>query len=153
MYEPILGAELRTIVAGCDGSAPSQRAVAWAARLARALDAQLVLVHALALLEHLPGGQTVVGEQVRTKVEQLVRTDWSDAARAVGVEPDCVVEDGPPVLVLPRVAGRCGAELIVVGARGRGGAPDLLLGSTSHGVAQTSPVPVVIVPDRPTPEA
>lgn len=142
------------VAVGCDGSEPSQRAVAWAAGLARATGARLIVVHALALLEHLPSGETLVGEQVRAEVCELVASEWSARARAAGVEPDCVVEDGPPVLVLPRVAAREGADVIVVGARGRGGAPHLLLGSTSHGVAQTSSVPVVIIPtphDGPSP--
>jgi nucleotide-binding universal stress UspA family protein len=39
-----------------------------------------------------------------------------------------------------------GADLVVLGARGEGGAPLELLGSTSHQVAAVTPVPVVLVP-------
>jgi nucleotide-binding universal stress UspA family protein len=40
-----------------------------------------------------------------------------------------------------------GVDLIVLGSRGLGGYPELLLGSTSTQVAQRSSIPVVIVPD------
>jgi len=39
-----------------------------------------------------------------------------------------------------------GADLLVVGSRGRGGFTGLLLGSVSHEVALHAPCPVVIIP-------
>jgi nucleotide-binding universal stress UspA family protein len=40
---------------------------------------------------------------------------------------------------------RHGPAVIVVGRRGVGGLKDLLLGSTSRGVVNTAPCPVVVV--------
>jgi nucleotide-binding universal stress UspA family protein len=50
------------------------------------------------------------------------------------------------VNVLPAVAAEVDADLIVVGSRGLGSYPELLLGSTSTQVAQNAHRPVMIVP-------
>jgi nucleotide-binding universal stress UspA family protein len=57
-----------------------------------------------------------------------------------------IIEHGDPVSVLLRIAQAEAADLIVVGSRGIGGHPGLLLGSTSTQVAQRADRPVVIVP-------
>jgi nucleotide-binding universal stress UspA family protein len=108
------------IVVGLDGSVHGEDALAWARAATASVEAEIVTVHARGLLEH-------------------------GAPMPEGV----VIEDGDPVSVLLRVAADCSADLIVVGRRGAGGDPDLLLGSTSHQLAERSPCPVVIIPPNP----
>jgi nucleotide-binding universal stress UspA family protein len=73
---------------------------------------------------------------------------WTDGVRQCGVAVRTELRDGNPVQVLLAVADEVDADLIVVGSRGFGGFPTLLLGSTSTQLAQHSRRPVVIVPRR-----
>ena len=111
-------------VVGLDGSPHGEQAAAWARAVATRVDADVIPVHARGLLER----------------------------GAAVVDAESLVEDGDPVSVLLRVAAERGADLIVVGRRGAGGDPDLLLGSTSHQLAERAPCPLVIIPpEAPTP--
>ena len=65
---------------------------------------------------------------------------------AAGVERE--VRLGEPAAVLARVSADIGAELIVVGSRGRGAWRAAVLGSVSGDVARLAPCPVMIVPER-----
>ena len=57
------------------------------------------------------------------------------------------LREGTPVTSLLELADEVDADLLVVGSRGVGGFPGLLLGSTSTQVAQHARRPVVIVPE------
>jgi nucleotide-binding universal stress UspA family protein len=69
----------------------------------------------------------------------------SDVAPAI-VERE--VRLGEPAVVLTEVAADSGAELIVVGSRGRGAWRSAVLGSVSSDVARLAPCPVMIVSER-----
>ncbi len=123
-------ATIRTIAVGLDPSDHARRAFDWAAALASDIDAELVAVHAVGLIEH----------------GNHVPLNWFDTLDARGVRLRRVVRNGSPVPTLQVVGTEVGADLLVVGTRGIGGTPSLLLGSTSTQLAQTSNVPVVVVP-------
>lgn len=137
-----------TIVVGVDGSDNSRVAVEWAARLAAGLGARVVAVHALGLLERLePGAAPAPAEAHRAEIEQLFAEDWCEPLLAAGVEHRGDLRYGPPVQVMLDAAEEAGADMVVVGSRGRGASNSaLLLGSTSSRLANTSPRPVLIVP-------
>ena len=124
------------IVLGVDGSDYARHATVWACDLAVALEAEVVVVHAVGLLE----------EPDLDSIRAQLEGPWIAPFAEAGVAHRAMVEHGPPASVLPRVAAEVAADLIVLGTRGTGGSPALLLGSTSHQVAQIAPVPVVIVP-------
>lgn len=128
---------VRTIAVGVDGSADAEAALHWAILLGRQAGAAVVAVHALGLLEHGVGSDSL---------ESSVRR----AAAAHGLSADharYVADHGDPCSVLCRAVGPpMDADLLVVGSRGRGAHAGLLLGSTSHALAERSPVPLVIVP-------
>ena len=139
------GAAAGPIVVGVDGSDCSARALAWAAELAGELGAAVVAVHALGLLVHL-GETTTPAQGQRAEVLDRLEGEWTAVLRAAGVAHRCALVDGNPVTALQSAAVGEGARMIVVGSRGTGGFPGLQLGSTSHQLAQHSPIPVVIVP-------
>ncbi len=147
MSETTNPATFATLLVGTDGSADADRAVQWAAEMADRLQAEVVVVHAVPLLDHLPGEDDVIASTVRQEVEARLAGEWTEPLRRRDVAYQCVMEDGPPLMAIPRVAERVGAELIVVASHGMGGRITDLLGSTSHGLAAMSSVAVVIVPN------
>jgi nucleotide-binding universal stress UspA family protein len=139
----------RTVVVGIDGSAEALRAVRWAVPEARRRRATLRLVTAFAWTDDRmvgwPGlGQTAYGDRLRAFAENGL-TAAADVATEL--DPDLPVERdlvlGFPGVVL--VEQSRGAELLVVGDRGRGRAISALAGSVAVGVAAHSACPVVVV--------
>lgn len=138
--------KLERIVVGVDGSDNACRAVEFASGLATITGAQVVAVHALGLLFHGADGEVAPAQPMREAIEQKLVHEWCAPLQAAGAVHECRVVDGPPVMVLLGTADEVDADLIVVGSRGLGGFPELLLGSTSTQVAQLSHRPVTIVP-------
>jgi nucleotide-binding universal stress UspA family protein len=133
------------VVVGVDGSANSRRALAVAAGLASATGAEVVAVHALGLLATLHGERVPASEH-RSEIEVTMREEWCAPLADAAIRWRCMVADGNPAEVLLHTAHDESASLVVVGSRGVGGHPDLMLGSTSHQVIQHTPCPAVVVP-------
>jgi nucleotide-binding universal stress UspA family protein len=119
----------RTIVCGIDTSEAASAVGATARRLADALDARLLLLH---VSEEPPEEGEELLARVRTGLgladEDVRLVDGDPAERLLGV----VVEDG--------------AELLVVGSRGRGSIRSRLFGSVSRRLATEATCAVVVVP-------
>ena len=137
---------LACVVVGVDGSADGAAAVEWAAGLAVATGAEVVAVHALGLLDHLGPGPPVPAQPHRDEIRAAFEREWCAALDRAAGQGRRLVRDGSPVDVLLAAAEEEGADLIVVGSRGVGAYPELLLGSTSTQLAQRARCPVVIVP-------
>jgi len=139
--------KVERIVVGVDASDNARRAVEWAAGLAASVGAEVVAAHALGLLERLPGHpDPVPTHQHRAEVDRLLTEVWCAPLAEAGVRWRAEAREGNPVTVLLSVGDELDADLLVVGSRGLGGFPELLLGSTSTQVAQHSRRPVVIIP-------
>lgn len=130
----------QVIAVGFDGSAPSEAAATWAFALALQIDADVVLVHAVGILEHL--AHEVITEQFAGAVHAI--------ATAVGFDESHLhwhVDNGDSCSVLLRAAqAPLSATLLVVGSRGQGAHAGHLLGSTSLQLAERSSIPLVIIP-------
>ncbi|WP_042424211.1 universal stress protein [Streptacidiphilus anmyonensis] len=123
------------IVLGVDEEADDGPAVAWAESEAALRGAELRLLVASA------GAVVDYARQAVDELAEVVRKR-SPGVLAVSVE----VSDADAREAL--VAAAETAQLLVVGARGSGGFPGLLVGSTSLHTAGTAGCPVVVVPDR-----
>lgn len=133
------------VVVGVDGSEQSVRALQWAAREAERRGAVLEVVAAwnsqyrdLWVPSDPPGGDHLA--PLHHEVDRLVAAVVGDPP---SVKTEAVVVDGHPARVLVERAE--GADLLVVGNRGRGGVSGALLGSVSLHCVAHSPCPVVVV--------
>ena len=140
------GMSIRKFLVGVDGSENGRAAVEWSAGMAAAVGAEVVAVHALGLLEVLDRGVAEPSERHREEIRRRFETEWCAPLDTAGVDSRRLMRDGSPVPVVLAVAEEEDVDLIVVGSRGLGGFPELLLGSTSTQVAQLSSRPVTIVP-------
>ena len=138
--------KLDRIIIGIDGSANSAAALAWATGFAAHIDAEIVAVHAVGLLERLDHDMPVPAQPHRDEITERFEDVWCAPLEWSAVRSRRLVRDGPPVLVLLAIAEEEDADMIVVGSRGVGEHPELLLGSTSTQVAQHATRPVVIIP-------
>ncbi|MFE5588629.1 universal stress protein [Kitasatospora sp. NPDC056531] len=126
----------RCVVAGVDPSEPNQAAVDWAADEASRRWADLRLIHA----RH----GAVDPAEARLLDGECARVSARHPELTVTVE----LVDDPPYEALTGAA--TDAALLVVGARGSGGFPGLLVGSTSLHVAARAACPIVVVRHTPT---
>jgi nucleotide-binding universal stress UspA family protein len=140
---------IQRVIVGIDGSQNGEAALRWAVELAVQLSAALVVVHAIGLLAHLHGAEPAVAAQShREELRRAFEWEWCAPARDSGLRWQPLLIDGEPVSVLLDASNRCKADLIVVGNRGTGDKDALVLGSTSHRVAEHASRPVVIVPSK-----
>jgi nucleotide-binding universal stress UspA family protein len=132
------------VLVAVDGSDNAARALDVAVGLCRATGAQLVVGHAVGLLEEQSMHEVRVDERF-VEIQQQVE-EWCASARAAGLVPQVEVVPGSPVPALLATAERVRADVVVVGSRGVGGFGGRQLGSTSQGLVTESHVPVLVVP-------
>ncbi|MFJ3921768.1 universal stress protein [Streptomyces sp. NPDC090022] len=137
--------EAPRIVVGLDGSRSSQAALRWAVRYAALVGGKAEAVTAW----EVPGeaswsapavDATFDEEEAERLLVEEVRTVLSEDGAALVHER---LVHGHPAEVLVDAAK--GADMLVVGSRGRGGFRRALLGSVSQQVALHAPCPVTIV--------
>jgi nucleotide-binding universal stress UspA family protein len=136
------------ILVGHDGSECAQEAVRWAGRLAARADLDLHVLRAWSLTTA-PRPSTWAPGYVPplTDWEKAVDEELTTHVRAAGLGPSvrvtCHTVHRPPARALIEAA--AGADVLVVGARGRGGFTGLLLGSVSDQCVHHAPCPVTVI--------
>ncbi|GLW98492.1 universal stress protein [Microtetraspora sp. NBRC 16547] len=135
------------IVVGVDGSQVSLEAAEWAGREAALRGAPVRIVHVTPQWAYhvplAPQPSRWSPERAEAVEELLQRAANQVRAGHPDVRVTTEILDGGAGETL--VANAEGAQLLVVGNRGRGGFAELLLGSVSRYVASRAPCPVVIV--------
>jgi nucleotide-binding universal stress UspA family protein len=135
------------ILCGVDFSESSTKALLFAERLAREMNAELILAHAFGVPASYdaPGQKEPYDPQVRRQLEQL-------APMYPEIRVRRVLHAGPPGEVICWLAEEQQCDLIVVGTHGRTGVAHLLLGSVAEHVVRHAHRPVVVVRDPPADE-
>jgi nucleotide-binding universal stress UspA family protein len=133
------------IVVGIDGSPTAQRALRWALDMARQSHATVEIVHAWQ-------AAIVGGPFTPVTVDPKASADAAERA----LDQALALEDTKGVHVarnlscggaaLAIIDAAAGADLVVVGSRGRGPLGRMLLGSVGNQVAHHAPCPVAVVP-------
>lgn len=138
---------IQTIGCGFDGTQESQRALEWAAELARARSA---LLRVLSVFEPvLPASVAVGGGLATASINDVLRQRCAEElARALsGLDADIEARgtllDGNARAVLARES--ADLDLLVVGSRGYGPLRAVLLGSVSSALVRLAGSPLVVV--------
>ena len=135
------------IVVGVDGSPAAAAALRWALDEAGLRRATLEVVHTWVFpaIDELPGGAVdqLVSDLQRCATDVLDHVVDGIAGANPDVEVVRRVLEGSPGRVLTEIA--AGADLLVVGSRGRGGFAGLLLGSVAQQCVHHARCPVVVV--------
>ncbi|HKX76864.1 MAG TPA: universal stress protein [Acidimicrobiia bacterium] len=131
------------IVAGVDVSEHSQTVIKRAIEEAERRDADLHVVHVVQYPVYFDFPIDLVAMAAAER--HAVWERLSPLVEAAGIPVKKVDLDGYPADTLSDYATSVGADLIVLGTRGRGDLASLFLGSTSHRVLQMAPCDILVV--------
>ncbi len=131
------------IVVGVDGSPDSLNALRWALDLAEERKADVTVVQAW----HPSAVHTIAHAAADKDDSERVLNEIVEAHTRGGLKVTPVHVEGSAAAVL--IDTSKGADLLVVGSRGRGGFTSLLLGSVSSQCVHHAPCPVLVVRPKP----
>jgi len=137
------------ILLAYDGSSHADKAMERAAVITGKSNADLTVISVTPDL-CLPEGELSMEQCDRiteafNKEAEGALKKMADALSAQGIKTRTVIENGQPVDKILETAESIGADLIVIGSRGRRGAKRILLGSVSSKVAEYAKCDVLIV--------
>jgi nucleotide-binding universal stress UspA family protein len=139
------------ILVPVDGSAPANRAVAFAAALARDKDGGLLLLVNVQSRDTLDVSDVSAVMSIETDRKTASARSRQALRKAIAIcrEVPVAFEThaalGPVAETIERLVREFEAEQIVMGTRGMGGLRGLILGSVAMRVAQLARVPVTLV--------
>lgn len=144
--------QIQRILLASDGSDDSEKATCIAAGLARALSAELTVVHVVEAgkpsLGISPDGLTQA--DYNSQLDRVMQQYVDHALHGThtgGPSTDCRIcqLQGHPAEMVTKYAEDHGTDLIVVGSRGLGGFQRLLMGSVSDAIVHHANCPVLVV--------
>lgn len=134
------------VLAATDLSTPSLPAITSAAAEARRRGAQLEVVHAVGFFDVEARYLIALGTPTITPplVLEVAGRELSDCVARLHVRARCRVLERPAAAAIVERAESIGAELVVVGARGKTGLSLLPIGSVAEKVVRTAPCSVLV---------
>lgn len=139
----------KTILVPTDFGTSSDHAIAYATDLAKALGAELVIMHAWEIpILGFPDGAFIASAELATRVLEAAQQGLNDAMKLVegkGVSSRGLLKQGPTWQMIIDTSKEVKAGMIVMGTHGRHGLPRALLGSVAEKVVRTAHTPVLTV--------
>lgn len=141
---------VRRILAPTDFSADAERAVQWAVRLGALLKAEVTALFVLDLsLGAVAGLPPEVASMAATGalLDRIRREATEEMSRLSRRYPQVktLIREGSPRPTILQTADRLGADLIVMGTRGRTGLAHIVFGSVAEHVVRHARMPVLTV--------
>lgn len=149
--------EIHQILCATDGSPSAQKALEFAADLARDKVARLLVMHVqqvhgsrqmtpgLVEFQRVENIRVTEADMLRGAAERIAEQGARFARERGAPSVEALVGEGDPARRIIEAARDRGAEVIVIGSRGLGDLQGLLLGSVSHKVAHLAPCTCIIV--------
>jgi nucleotide-binding universal stress UspA family protein len=130
------------ILLAYDGFTHSENALATAADLGRAAEAEITILSVVP--PDARGSKSGGHVGLRPHAHEDVARAHA-YLRERGIASTMQMENGQPAAEIARVAEEGGYDLIVAGSRGRNAVGELLLGSVSQALVRQAPCPVLVV--------
>ena len=149
-----MGFDMTCILVATDGSESAERAVDYAANLAKLLNASLLIVNVIggyglpdSLFSRFTHAQQTWMRELLESLSAQMLTKARDRARTLGVASiQLESRTGDVAQTIADIAEEKDADVVVVGKRGHGHVAGLLLGSISQKLVSLAPRPVTVVP-------
>jgi nucleotide-binding universal stress UspA family protein len=149
----------KTILVPTDFGEPSEAALDYALELAKALKAEIIVMHAYEIpIMGFPDGALVATAELTSRILDGAKAGLDRQIKdhlGQGVLIRGVIKQGEAYRMVNETAEEVGADLIVMGTHGRRGIPRALIGSVAEKVVRTAKVPVLTIhpSDLPSKEA
>ena len=139
---------IKKILVPTDGSDSSMRAADFALKLAKHFMSEIIGIYVIdrIILEEISKvhERHEVEEEIKRKAERCLNYIAKSAERE-GLKASSILVEGQPHDQIVRHAESLGADIIIMGSKGRRGTNRILIGSVAERVIEYAPCPVLVI--------